>query len=141
MVASPSAAPTAANPVEGGQRRNTAALTARLAAAVAEAEDLEAQGRYREAAELTALAMAEVIHSAAALLRSKVASGLYGCRPSSSRTPLHDALCHVHQQAHSQYVQGHRELRTPLLQLCSYHRPRPGVPAPFPRERRFHLIT
>ena len=23
---------------------------------------------------------------------------------------------------------------------CSCHRPRPGVPTPFPRERRFHLI-
>ena len=54
------AAPAAATPVEGKPRRNTTELTARLAAAVAEAEGLEAQGRYREAAELTALAMAEV---------------------------------------------------------------------------------
>ena len=62
MSASPTAAvaaPAAATPTEG-PRRDTAALTARLATAVAEAEELEAQGRYREAAELTALAMAEV---------------------------------------------------------------------------------
>ena len=58
--AAAAAAPAAATPVEGKPRRNTTELTARLAAAVAEAEGLEAQGRYREAAELTALAMAEV---------------------------------------------------------------------------------
>ena len=58
--AAAAAAPVAATPVEGKPRRNTTELTARLAAAVAEAEGLEAQGRYREAAELTALAMAEV---------------------------------------------------------------------------------
>ena len=65
MAALPAAAaaPAAATPVDGRARRNTAALTARLAAAVTEAEGLEAQGRYREAAELTALAMAEVSHS------------------------------------------------------------------------------
>ena len=62
MSATPSAAaaPAAATPVEGRPRRNTADLTARLAAAVVEAEALETQGRYREAAELTALALAEV---------------------------------------------------------------------------------
>lgn len=70
MSAPPAAAAAgaAATPVEGRPRRDTADLTARLAAAVAEAEGLEAQGRYREAAELTALAMAEVSqrHRAAA---------------------------------------------------------------------------
>ena len=60
QAAAAAAVPAVAAPVEGKPRRNTTELTARLAAAVAEAEGLEAQGRYREAAELTALAMAEV---------------------------------------------------------------------------------
>eukprot|EP00908_Phaeocystis_cordata_P012757 Transcript_23752.p2 GENE.Transcript_23752~~Transcript_23752.p2 ORF type:complete len:535 (+),score=238.14 Transcript_23752:46-1650(+) len=70
-----SEAPAAAS-AEGRPRRNTAQVTDKLAAAVAEAEELEAQGRYREAAELTALAMAE---------------------------------------AHSQYVQSHKEVQPPLM--------------------------
>ena len=31
--------------------------------------------------------------------------------------------------------------QTMNLNYRSCHRPRPGVPTPFPRERRFHLIT
>ena len=68
--------PAPSSAVQERQRRNTVSVTSRLAAAVAEAEELERQGRYREAAELTALAMAE---------------------------------------AHSQYVQGHKELRPPMM--------------------------
>lgn len=57
MAETEKAAPSSA--AQEKPRRNTVSITERLAVAVAESEELERQGRYREAAELTALAMAE----------------------------------------------------------------------------------